>query len=300
MEKNKIIIEDDQNRLDVFLSQNTELSRERAKKLIVDEFVTVNGNVVKAKQSLKIGDVVEIAEPEAKEITAKAQKMDLDIVYEDDDLIVINKANGVVVHPAPGHPDGTLVNGLIEHCKNLSGIGGEIRPGVVHRIDRETTGILMFAKNDFTHRGLSKQLEEKTVNRKYLALVHGVIWHKTAEIDAPIGRDGSDRKKMCVTDQNAKEARTFLTVIERFDNATLVELKLETGRTHQIRVHMSWIGHPVIGDPVYGNKKDNDNYGQYLHAKTLGFVHPRSGQYMEFTRDIDQTFKEKVENINKK
>lgn len=175
MEKNKIIIEDDQNRLDVFLSQNTELSRERAKKLIVDEFVTVNGNVVKAKQSLKIGDVVEIAEPEAKEITAKAQKMDLDIVYEDDDLIVINKANGVVVHPAPGHPDGTLVNGLIEHCKNLSGIGGEIRPGVVHRIDRETTGILMFAKNDFTHRGLSKQLEEKTVNRKYLALVHGVI-----------------------------------------------------------------------------------------------------------------------------
>ena len=220
---------------------------------------------------------------------ATPEKMDLDIVYEDDDIIVVNKENGVVVHPAVGNKSGTLVNGLLYHSK-LSDINGEFRPGIVHRIDAYTTGLLVVAKNNEAHLSLAKQLEEKTTTRKYIALVHGIINTDTGTIDAPIGRDLSDRKKMAVTDINAKNAVTHFKVIERYKDTTLIELKLETGRTHQIRVHMAYIGYPVVNDPVYGKRKLIDSTGQCLHAATLGFMHPRTNQYMEFTCPLPECF----------
>jgi 23S rRNA pseudouridine1911/1915/1917 synthase len=216
--------------------------------------------------------------------------MNLDIVYEDDDVIVVNKANGVVVHPAVGSPNHTLVNGLMFHSHNLSDVNGEFRPGIVHRIDAYTTGLLMVAKNNEAHNFLAKQLEEKKTTRVYVALVHGVINNDTGTIDAPIGRDKSDRKKMAVTDINGKDAVTHFKVLKRFKNATLIELKLETGRTHQIRVHMNYIGHPVVNDPVYGNRKLIDDSGQCLHAKVLGFIHPKTHKYMEFDSELPECF----------
>ena len=220
---------------------------------------------------------------------AVPEKMDLDIVYEDEDVIVVNKKNGMVVHPAVGNKHGTLVNGLLYHSK-LSDINGEFRPGIVHRIDAYTTGLLVIAKNNEAHLSLAKQLEEKTTTRKYIALVHGVVNTDTGTIDAPIGRDTNDRKKMAVTDVNAKNAVTHFKVLERYKNTTLIELQLETGRTHQIRVHMNYIGYPVVNDPVYGKRKLFDNTGQCLHAKTLGFIHPRTGKYMEFTSCLPECF----------
>lgn len=277
-------------RLDQYLSEITEYSRSQIKNLITDKKVTVNGNHAKGSMNLKSGDIVKIEEPVLDELSAEPEEMDLDIVYEDDDIIVVNKANGVVVHPAVGNNHGTLVNGLMYHSKNLSDINGEFRPGIVHRIDAYTTGLLVVAKNNIAHEFLAHQLEEKTTHRKYIALVWGVINNQTGTIDAPIGRDEDDRKKMAVTANNSKHAVTHFKVLERFNNATLIEVRLETGRTHQIRVHMNYIGHPVVNDPVYGNKKLIDGSGQCLHAKELGFVHPKTKQYIEFNSELPGCF----------
>ena len=287
----KIEVNDDSlKRLDVFISENSDISRSQITKLIKDGHILVNGKKVKTGYTTKMGDVLDI--DYVKEgMVAKPEKMDLDIVYEDEDLLVVNKANGVVVHPAPGNYSGTLVNGLLYHFKNnLSTINGEERPGIVHRIDADTTGLLVIAKNDKTHEELAKQFANKTNHRVYYALVWGVIENDTGTIDAPIGRDSKDRKKMCVTDVNSKEAITHFKVLERYKNATLLELKLETGRTHQIRVHMKYIGHPVVNDAVYSNKKVFDETGQCLHAKELGFIHPRTGKYMEFDSELPECF----------
>lgn len=285
-------------RLDVFVSENTDISRSQITKLIKEGSILVNGNKTKTGYMTKLNDEV-LVEYIQKEIDAKPEKMDLDIVYEDDDVIVVNKANGVVVHPAPGNYTGTLVNGLLYHFKNLSTINGDLRPGIVHRIDADTTGLLMIAKNDKAHEKLAKQLEEKSTYRKYYALVWGVIKNDTGTIDAPIGRDPKDRKKMAVVESNSKDAITHFKVLERYKNATLIELKLETGRTHQIRVHMKYIGHPVVNDSIYSNRKLFDETGQCLHAKELGFIHPVTNEYMQFDSDLPECFtniKEKLEN----
>ena len=258
--------------------------------MIKDGTILVNGEEVKSSYQLRIGDVVSIGEYEEEEMSAEPEKMDLDIVYEDDDVIVVNKANGVVVHPAIGNNHGTLVNGLLYHSKQLSDVNGEFRPGIVHRIDAYTTGLLMIAKNNEAHNILADELSRKETTRKYWALVWGVINHDTGTIDAPIGRDPQDRKKMCVTATNSKPAITHFRVLERYKNATLIELNLETGRTHQIRVHMNYIGHPVVNDPVYGRRKLLDETGQCLHAKTLGFKHPTTGEYMEFDSELPECF----------
>lgn len=278
------------SRLDTYLSTTIEpLSRSKISSLIKSKNILVNGLSVKPGYIVRENDVIEINYVE-EPLDVKAEKMDLDIVYEDADVIVVNKANGVVVHPAVGNNHGTLVNGLMYYFENLSNVNGYYRPGIVHRIDAYTTGLLMVAKNNYAHEVLAKQLEEKTTTRIYIALVWGVITNDTGTIDAPIGRDIKDRKKMAVTSDNAKRAVTHFKVLERYKNATLIELKLETGRTHQIRVHMNYIGHPVVNDPVYGRRKVIDSTGQCLHAKTLGFVHPKLNKYMEFTSDIPKCF----------
>lgn len=273
-------------RLDNYLSSVLEVSRSQVTKMIKAKEVLVNGNIVKPGFILNEGDMLEVNH--MVEDGVKAEKMDLDIVYEDDDVMVVNKANGVVVHPGAGNHSGTLVNGLLYHTK-LSDLNGDVRPGIVHRIDAYTTGLLMIAKNNKAHEILAKELAEKKTYRKYVALVWGVIDSDTGEIDAPIGRSKSDRKKMAVR-ADGKEAITHFKVLKRFDKATLIELKLETGRTHQIRVHMNYIGHPVVNDPVYGNRKLFDNTGQCLHAKELGFVHPKTGKYMQFDSELPDCF----------
>ena len=273
-------------RLDNYLSSVLEVSRSQVTKMIKAKEVLVNGNIVKPGFILNEGDMLEVNH--MVEDGVKAEKMDLDIVYEDDDVMVVNKANGVVVHPGAGNHSGTLVNGLLYHTK-LSDLNGDVRPGIVHRIDAYTTGLLMIAKNNKAHEILAKELAEKKTYRKYVALVWGVIDSDTGEIDAPIGRSKNDRKKMAVR-ADGKEAITHFKVLKRFDKATLIELKLETGRTHQIRVHMNYIGHPVVNDPVYGNRKLFDNTGQCLHAKELGFVHPKTGKYMQFDSELPDCF----------
>lgn len=283
-------ITNENDRIDNFLSNNTEISRSKISKMIKEKKVLVNDLPIKASYTLKSGDIISMEEYVEEQINVEPEKMDLDIVYEDSDVIVVNKKNGVVVHPAVGNPKGTLVNGLLYHSKELSDINGEFRPGIVHRIDAYTTGLLMVAKNNFSHEALAHQLEEKTTTRKYVALVWGVVNTDTGTIDAPIGRDLNDRKKMAVTDINSKDAITHFKVLERYSNATLIELKLETGRTHQIRVHMNYIGYPVVNDPVYGKRKIIDKTGQCLHAKTLGFIHPRTKQYMEFDSELPDCF----------
>lgn len=277
-------------RLDQYLSEITDYSRSTIQKMVKDNDILVNGKSVKSSYNLKIGDLVTIEEPKIEELCAEPEKMDLNIIYEDDDIIVVNKANGVVVHPAVGNNHGTLVNGLMYHSKNLSNINGEFRPGIVHRIDAYTTGLLVVAKNNKAHEFLAHQLEEKTTYRKYIALVWGVIKNDTGTIDAPIGRDESDRKKMAVTANNSKHAITHFKVLERYKDATLIELKLETGRTHQIRVHMNYIGYPVVNDQIYGRRKLIDNTGQCLHAKELGFIHPTTNEYVEFSSELPETF----------
>ena len=287
----KIVVEENkQERLDSFLAQNTEFSRSKITKLIKEGQILVNGFKVKAGYALRENDEIVIDYVE-EEMKAEPENLNLDIVYEDEDVIVVNKPNGMVVHPAIGNPNGTLVNGLMYHSKNLSTINGEFRPGIVHRIDADTTGLLMVAKNDNAHIKLAKQLEEKTAHRIYYAIVEGVINNETGTIDAPIGRDNRDRKKMAVCEENSKHAVTHFRVIERYKRATLIELKLETGRTHQIRVHMKYIGHPVVNDPVYGNRKMIfDESGQCLHAKELGFVHPVTNEFMKFDSDLPECF----------
>ena len=285
----KIIVDLENVRIDNYLTDKLNLSRSKVSKMIKDGKILVNGKSVKTSYLVRLNDIIDAEEYVEEEMSLKPEKMDLDIVYEDNDVIVVNKENGVVVHPAVGNKDHTLVNGLIYHSK-LSDINGTFRPGIVHRIDAYTTGLLMIAKNNKAHEILAHELEEKKTYRKYIALVWGVIKEDTGTIDAPIGRDINDRKKMSVTDINAKEAVTHFRVIERYKNATLIELQLETGRTHQIRVHMNYIGHPVVNDPVYGHRKILDNTGQCLHAAELGFSHPTTGEFMKFSSELPECF----------
>jgi len=295
MQKIKIDEQFKNQRIDSYLPQVLDVSRSKVSKMIKNEEILVNGKKTKNSYILKENDLVEVGEIKEEIMQALPEKMDLDIIYEDDDVIVVNKPNGMVVHPAVGNKSKTLVNGLLYHSKNLSTINGEFRPGIVHRIDAYTTGLLMVAKNDKAHKILAKELEEKKTTRKYIALVWGIINTDTGTIDAPIGRDINDRKKMAVTDINSKDAITHFKVIERYSNATLIELKLETGRTHQIRVHMNYIGYPVVNDPVYGRRKLIDNTGQCLHAKTLGFIHPTTHEYMEFDSPLPSCFENILE-----
>ncbi len=277
-------------RLDQYIMNQTGFSRTKVQKLIKAGAVIVNGKPSKNSYQVEVGDQIVVQAVEEEEMSHEPENIPLDIVYEDDDLLVVNKPNGMVVHPAVGNPHGTLVNALLYHAKHLSDVNGSFRPGIVHRIDADTTGLLVVAKNNETHMALAEQLKNKTTHRKYIALCWGVIEEDSGDIIAPIGRDLKDRKKMTVTDKNSKDAVTHFRVLERYKNATKVELELETGRTHQIRVHMNYIGHPIINDKVYGNRKLFDETGQCLHAKTLGFVHPRTKQYMEFDSPLPECF----------
>ena len=287
----KIIVnEENSNRIDSYLIEKLNFSRSKIQKMLKEEYIKVNDKIVKNSYALKMNDIITIEDYEEDNTLIVPEKMDLDIVYEDNDIIVVNKKNGVVVHPAVGNKNHTLVNGLMYHSKSLSDVNGEFRPGIVHRIDAYTTGLLMVAKNNEAHEFLARQLENKETVRKYVALVWGVINNDTGEIDAPIGRDKYDRKKMAVTEVNSKRAVTHFKVLKRFKEATLIELKLETGRTHQIRVHMNYIGYPVVNDPVYGRRKLLDESGQCLHAKVLGFIHPKTKKYMEFDSELPECF----------
>lgn len=270
-------------------AQDEQFSRTQVQDWLKEGDILVNGKPVKANYKAVTGDEVTIHIPEPEELKIEAEDLHLDVHYEDADVIIVNKPSGMVVHPAPGHVSGTLVNGLMFHCKDLSGINGVMRPGIVHRIDKDTSGLLMVAKNDMAHEKLVNQLVDKSVTRKYKAVVHGVIPHDFGTIEAPIGRDPKDRQKMAVVDKG-KAAVTHFHVIERFEDFTLVECELETGRTHQIRVHMKYIGFPLAGDPKYGPKKTLDLDGQALHAGILGFIHPRTGEYMEFEAPAPKEF----------
>lgn len=298
MNKISIVCEDGPQRVDKFIASNTNKSRGEVQKYFTESTVLINGKVAKPSQSVKSGDLVEFETIEIVESTIEKQNIPLEIVYEDSDVIVVNKPSGMVVHPANGHYKDTLVNALMYHCTDLSTINGEIRPGIVHRIDKDTSGLLVACKNDLSHNSIAAQLKAKTSTRKYIAIVYGNFEHNYGKIDAPIARDPQNRLKMAVV-KGGKESITTFKVLERYGDYTLLELKLETGRTHQIRVHMAYIGHPVLGDPLYGPKKVIGINGQYLHAKTLGFVHPRTNEYMEFTSELPDFFQEMIEEIKK-
>ncbi|MBY0598399.1 RluA family pseudouridine synthase [Bacillus bingmayongensis] len=295
-----IVAEEQKNeRIDKFVAGvNNEWSRTQVQQWIKDGVVTVNGNTIKGNYKVKANDEIAVAIPEPEELDILPEDMNLEVYYEDADVLVVNKPRGMVVHPAPGHTSGTLVNGLMHHCKDLSGINGVMRPGIVHRIDKDTSGLLMVAKNDMAHESLVNQLVAKTVTRRYKAIVHGVIPHDKGIIDAPIARDKKDRQSMTV-DENGKHAVTHFQVLERFKDFTLVECRLETGRTHQIRVHMKYIGYPLAGDPKYGPKKTLDINGQALHAGILGFDHPRTGEYIEFEAPVPAVFEEVLNVLRK-
>ena len=303
--KYNFVINDEQQstRIDLVLSlQLQEVSRSFVQKLLEKGAVTVNGKVCDSKKyKVNNGDEIEITVPEPEELRIEAENIPLDIVYEDDDLMVVNKPRGMVVHPAVGNENGTLVNAIMYHCGDrLSSINGVIRPGIVHRIDKDTSGLLMIAKNDMAHESLSQQLAEHSITRRYEALVFNNFNEDEGTVDAPIGRDPKNRLKQAVTSQNSKHAVTHWRVLERFGKYTLVEAKLETGRTHQIRVHMSYIKHPLVGDFVYGPSKQPFSVeGQLLHAKILGFIHPRTGQYMEFERPRPEIFEETLNKIRR-
>ncbi|MEC1902375.1 RluA family pseudouridine synthase [Bacillus atrophaeus] len=286
-------------RIDKFLaSAEKDWSRTQVQQWVKDGHIEVNGSPVKANYKMQPGDQVKVTVPEPEALDVLAEPMDLDIYYEDQDVLVVNKPRGMVVHPAPGHVTGTLVNGLMAHCKDLSGINGVMRPGIVHRIDKDTSGLLMVAKNDMAHESLVNQLVHKTVTRKYIAVVHGIISHDDGTIDAPIGRDKKDRQSMTVV-REGKDAVTHFHVLERFQDFTLVECQLETGRTHQIRVHMKYIGFPLAGDPKYGPRKTIDFNGQALHAGILGFQHPRTDKYIEFEAPLPDDMTKLIENLRK-
>ena len=289
-------------RLDQWLTEKLgKYSRSYVEKLIEDNGAEVNGKKVKAGYKIRPGDRVAVVIPEPRPLEVKAEKIKLDILYEDEDIIVINKPRGMVVHPAAGNYTGTLVNALLEHCRDsLSDINGVIRPGIVHRIDKDTSGVLVAAKNNAAHGKLSAMLKKHDIQRVYVAVAEGVFAEDSGKVDAPVGRHPVDRKRMAVNVKNGRRAVTHFRVLERFRDATLLELRLETGRTHQIRVHMSYIGHPLIGDAVYGRKKQEYGFeGQALHAMVLGFVHPRSNEYMEFRADPPREFNELVERLRR-
>ncbi|HBZ88904.1 MAG TPA: RluA family pseudouridine synthase [Erysipelotrichaceae bacterium] len=291
-------VEEKGMRIDKLLQKHfIDESRTTLQNWIKEGCVCIDDKPVKASRKVEPNEVINVTIPEPVDTTIAPENIPLDIVYEDHDVIVVNKPSGMIVHPSAGIYSGTLVNALLYHCDDLSSINGVNRPGIVHRIDKETSGLLMVAKNDKAHRSLSAQLEEHSVIRRYVALVHGVIPHNKGRIVAPIGRDPDDRQKMAVTDKNAKEAITNFTVLERFDDMTLIECRLETGRTHQIRVHMQYIGYPVYGDPKYGRRSDDTSHGQYLHAKILGFKHPTTGEQMLFEAKLPDYFEEKIEEL---
>lgn len=292
--------DDSGERIDRFLAQNAgELTRSAVQKLIDDGLVLCNGQAVAKNYKLRENDVLTLDIPEPAELDVKPQDIPLEIVYEDDDLLIVNKPKGMVVHPAAGNPDGTLVNALLYHCKGrLSSINGVIRPGIVHRIDKNTSGLLIVAKNDNSHNKLAEQIKAHTFTREYMAVVTGRFKEKTGTVDQPIGRSKYDRKKMCVTQLNSKNAVTHYEVVEEMGNYSLVRFRLETGRTHQIRVHCAYIGHPVYGDDVYA-KEVKGLQGQCLHAKKIGFVHPTTNEYMEFDSELPEYFVKVLEKLRK-
>lgn len=292
------VITDQTGRIDkVLTTLEPEITRSQLKNLINDEHVTVNGQPVKPKYKVQAGDKISLVKPEPQSLELTPENIPLDIVYEDDDVIVVNKPQGMVVHPAPGHPDHTLVNALLYHSP-LSTINGTFRPGIVHRIDKDTSGLLMVAKNDLAHQSLAEQLRNKTNKREYLALVYGQIKEDEGTIDAPLGRNPQDRKKQAVV-KGGRHAVTHFKVIKRYDNFTLVKCILETGRTHQIRVHMKYIGHPLVGDPLYGPRKVIGKNGQFLHAALLGFKHPRTGKEMVFEAPLPENFQKMLDKLDK-
>lgn len=292
------VITDQTGRIDkVLTSLEPEITRSQLKNLINDGHVTVNGQAVKPKYKVQAGDKISLVKPEPQSLELTPENIPLDIVYEDDDMIVVNKPQGMVVHPAPGHPDHTLVNALLYHSP-LSTINGTFRPGIVHRIDKDTSGLLMVAKNDLAHQSLAEQLRNKTNKREYLALVYGQIKEDEGTIDAPLGRNPQDRKKQAVV-KDGRHAVTHFKVVKRYDNFTLVKCILETGRTHQIRVHMKYIGHPLVGDPLYGPRKVIGKNGQFLHAALLGFKHPRTGEEMVFEAPLPENFQKMLDKLDK-
>ncbi|MGX0405832.1 23S rRNA pseudouridine1911/1915/1917 synthase [Staphylococcus capitis] len=303
MEKHEFKITDERRvgqRIDKFLSESNDAwSRSQLQDWIKEDLVKVNDKVIKSNYKVKLNDHIIVTEKEVVEADIQPEDLDLDIYYEDDDVAIVYKPKGMVVHPSPGHYTGTLVNGLMYQIKNLSGINGEIRPGIVHRIDKDTSGLLMVAKNDIAHRGLVEQLMNKSVKRKYTALVHGNIPHDYGTVDAPIGRNKNDRQAMSVVD-DGKEAVTHFNVLEHFKDYTLIECELETGRTHQIRVHMKYIGFPLVGDPKYGPKKTLDIGGQALHAGVIGFDHPVIHEYIERSSELPNDFKDLLEDIRRR
>lgn len=289
-----ITVEKGGERIDALLAQNADVSRSAAQRLIEEGAVLVNGSAVRKNYKCAAGDVVEMQLPEAQDIELVPQDIPIEIVYEDEDVVVVNKARGMVVHPAPGHPDGTLVNALMGRCgDSLSGIGGEKRPGIVHRIDKDTSGLLIVAKNDFAHLGLSAQLSDRSLSRVYECVVHGRFREDSGTVNAPIGRHPADRKRMAVTDKNSRSAVTHWEVIARYNGYTHLRCRLETGRTHQIRVHMAHIGHPLLGDFTYGAPSPEKGLeGQCLHARELKFIHPRTGENVHIETDLPQYFKD--------
>jgi 23S rRNA pseudouridine1911/1915/1917 synthase len=300
MERLEIAVssEEEGGRMDSFLAAKLDkYSRSYMQKIIDDNRVFVNGKPAKRNYRVKEGDKIHVELPEPERVHLEPQDIPLDIVYEDDDLLIVNKPAGMVVHPAPGNYKSTLVNALLAHCGQLSSINGMYRPGIVHRIDKDTTGLLVVAKNERAHRGLARQLKDHSITRKYIALVKGVVAEDKGIVDAPIGRHPVHRKKMAVVAKNSKRAVTHFSVLKRYAGYTLVELELETGRTHQIRVHMAYIGHPVVGDPVYGQGGELGANGQLLHAAELGFIHPLKGQYMKFEADLPEGFKDILDSL---
>ena len=300
MENFEVVIEEVFNgiRIDKVLSELLpDFSRSRIQQLIEEENILVNDVKVKSNYKVKTGDIISGEIPEDEELEVEPEEMDLDILYEDQDVIVINKPKGMVVHPGAGNTKHTLVNGLLAHCKDLSGINGVLRPGIVHRIDKDTSGCLVVAKNDNAHQNLSEQLSTKTMKRTYIALVHGVLPHNVGTIEAPIGRDKNDRQKMTVTSVGSRSAVTHFKVLKRYNDMTLVECQLETGRTHQIRVHFQYIGYPIVGDPKYSIRKTPETQGQCLHAYKIEFVHPRTNELMQFSAEMPDVFKKVLEEL---
>ena len=297
----ELVVKDNnqKKRLDTYVVEEIkELSRTTVKRLIDEEKILVNGKKQKTSYKPEIGDLISIDMPEAHEVKLEAQDIPVPVIYEDSDIIVVNKPKGMVVHPANGNPDGTLVNAILAMCKDsLSGIGGEIRPGIVHRLDKDTSGLLIVAKNDAAHIKMSKQIQDRKITKKYIALVKGVIPENEATIDLPIARSTKDRKKMAV-DPKGKNAITHFKVLKRYDKYTLLELKIDTGRTHQIRVHMSYIGHPVVGDSVYSNGKNEFGVeGQMLHARHLEFKHPITGEELKLDAPIPEYFQKVLDEL---
>lgn len=299
-EKFNFTVETEKGRIDKYLAGQLEgVSRSKIQKLISEGQILVNEKEVKAKYKVSNGDEIVVTIPDPEPVDVVAQNLPLEIIYEDEDIVLINKAQGMVVHPGAGHKDGTLVNALLYHIDDLSGINGEIRPGIVHRLDKETSGILVVAKNDTAHVHLSKQLQERSMTKKYWTLVHGVIPHEHGTIDAPIGRDPKNRQQFTVI-KSGKEAISHFKVLERLKNFSLLEVSIETGRTHQIRVHLKYINYPVAGDKTYGPGKTIKGEGQFLHARSLEFVHPRTHETMIFEAPVPEIFERTLEDFRMK